>query len=86
MSGACFGFLPYNLAGPARIFLGDGGSLPVGFVVAATIMALPDGEAGGWTPILAAVILAGLPVLDTALVMISRRRAGIPLLTAGATT
>ena len=82
MSGACFGFLPYNLAGPARIFLGDGGSLPIGFVVAATIMALPD-EGGGWTPILAAVILAGLPVLDTTLVMISRRRAGIPLLTAG---
>ena len=50
MSGACFGFLPYNLAGPARIFLGDGGSLPIGFVVgghdhgpAAT------GEAGGLT-------------------------------------
>ena len=83
MSGACFGFLPYNLAGPARIFLGDGGSLPVGFVVAATIMALPDGDGSGWTRLLAAVMLAGLPVFDTALVMISRRRAGIPLLTAG---
>ncbi len=44
MSGACFGFLPYNLAGPARIFLGDGGSLPIGFVAAATIMALPEGD------------------------------------------
>ena len=32
---------------------------------------------------LAAVILAGLPVLDTALVMVSRRRAGMPLLTGG---
>ena len=79
MSGACLGFLPYNLSGPARIFLGDGGSLPVGFVVAATIMVLPDGGELGWTQILAAVILAGLPVVDTALVMISRRRAGIPL-------
>ena len=83
MSGACLGFLPYNLSGPARIFLGDGGSLPVGFVVAATIMVLPDGGELGWTQILAAVILAGLPVVDTALVMISRRRAGIPLLTGG---
>jgi len=83
LSGACLGFLPYNLAGPARIFLGDGGSLPIGFVVAAGIMALPDHGDLGWTRPLAAVILAGLPVVDTALVMISRRRAGIPLLTGG---
>jgi len=83
MSGACLGFLPYNLAGPAKIFLGDGGSLPVGFVVAATIMVLPGGGELGVTSLLAAVILAGLPVVDTALVMISRRRAGIPLLTGG---
>ncbi len=83
MSGACLGFLPYNLAGPARIFLGDGGSLPIGFVVAAGIMALPDQGDLGWTRLLAAVILAGLPVVDTALVFISRRRAGIALLTGG---
>ncbi len=83
MSGACAGFLPYNLAGPARIFLGDGGSLPVGFVVAATIMALPNGGGIGLPGVLAALILAGLPVVDTALVMISRRRAAVPLLMGG---
>lgn len=83
MSGACVGFLPYNLAGPARIFLGDGGSLPIGFLVAATIMALPGGGAVGLPVILAAVILAGLPVVDTALVVVSRRRAGVPLLAGG---
>src|SRR5680860_935973 len=83
MSGACLGFLPYNLAGPARIFLGDGGSLSIGLVVAAAIMALPDANELGSTQILAAVMLAGLPVVDTALVMISRRRARIPLLTGG---
>jgi len=83
MCGACVGFLPYNLAGPAKIFLGDGGSLPVGFVAAATIMAVPQGGGSEWTGLLAAVMLAGLPVVDTTLVMISRRRAGIPLLTGG---
>ncbi len=83
MTGACLGFLPYNLAGPARIFLGDGGSLPVGFVVAATIMAAGQGSGSGWAMPLAALILAGLPVVDTALVMISRRRAGVALLTGG---
>ncbi|MDQ3648289.1 MAG: O-antigen ligase family protein [Actinomycetota bacterium] len=81
MCGACVGFLPYNLAGPAKIFLGDGGSLPVGFVVAATIMAVPHGGGSEWTGLLAAVVLAGVPVVDTGLVMISRRRAGAPLLT-----
>ena len=43
LAGACLGFLPYNLTSPARIFLGDGGSLPIGFVVAAALMALPIG-------------------------------------------
>jgi UDP-GlcNAc:undecaprenyl-phosphate GlcNAc-1-phosphate transferase len=38
LAGACGGFLPYNLAGPARIFLGDGGSMPVGFILAASLM------------------------------------------------
>src|SRR4029077_16273049 len=37
MCGACLGFLPRNLAVPARIFLGDGGSMPIGFVVAVLV-------------------------------------------------
>jgi len=84
LAGACLGFLPYNLARPsARIFLGDGGSMPMGFVVAAAIMALPLGGQAGWHRLLAAVLLAGLPILDTSLVMVSRHRAGIPLLQGG---
>ncbi len=83
LAGACLGFLPYNLASPARIFLGDGGSLPIGFVVAASIMALPLGDELGFEHLLAAVLLAGLPILDTTLVSVSRRRAGVSLLTGG---
>jgi UDP-GlcNAc:undecaprenyl-phosphate GlcNAc-1-phosphate transferase len=83
LCGACLGFLRYNLAGPARIFLGDGGSMPMGFVVGATIMALPlDGELA-WHQLATAVLLAGLPLLDTTLVVLSRRRAGISLLQGG---
>ncbi len=29
LGGACLGFLPRNLFPPARIFLGDGGSMPL---------------------------------------------------------
>lgn len=83
MGGACLGFLPYNLARPARIFLGDGGSLPIGFVVAASLMAVPGSDEVGWSFLMAAALLAGLPILDTALVMVSRRRAGVRLMTGG---
>jgi glycosyl transferase family 4/O-antigen ligase/polysaccharide polymerase Wzy-like membrane protein len=83
LAGACLGFLPYNLSAPARIFLGDGGSLPIGFVLAAAIMALPADHDTGLARLLAAGLLAGLPVLDTALVFVSRWRAGVPLLSGG---
>jgi UDP-GlcNAc:undecaprenyl-phosphate/decaprenyl-phosphate GlcNAc-1-phosphate transferase len=83
LAGACMGFLPYNLSAPARIFLGDGGSLPVGFALAASIMALPGNEPGGWEVVLAAMLLAGLPVVDTLLVLVSRRRRKMPLFRGG---
>jgi UDP-GlcNAc:undecaprenyl-phosphate/decaprenyl-phosphate GlcNAc-1-phosphate transferase len=79
LAGACAGFLPHNLARPARIFLGDGGSTPVGFVVAATIIAIPDG-ALDWATLLASAPLAGIPIFDTALVVVSRRRRGAKVL------
>jgi UDP-GlcNAc:undecaprenyl-phosphate GlcNAc-1-phosphate transferase len=83
LAGACAGFLPFNLASPARIFLGDGGSVPIGFTLAATIMALPGGGRLGWALIPLAVLLVGLPALDTALVIVSRRRRGAGVFTGG---
>lgn len=79
--GACLGFLCWNLAGPARIFLGDGGSMPLGFIVAAlAIAAQPTGDLGG-SAVLTASLLVGLVILDTTLVTVSRRRRGVALLT-----
>ena len=82
VAGACIGFLPHNLADPARIFLGDGGSMPLGFVVAALAMAAIGGELGR-SAVLAGGLVAGLPILDTTLVIVSRRRRGIPFVTGG---
>jgi len=76
LSGACAGFLHYNLATPSRIFLGDGGSMPLGVVLAAAIMSLEGGAEIGWAMILVTVVLVGLPALDTALVIVSRLRRG----------
>jgi UDP-GlcNAc:undecaprenyl-phosphate/decaprenyl-phosphate GlcNAc-1-phosphate transferase len=83
LAGACAGFLPWNLAGPARIFLGDGGSMTLGFLVAALAMAagrhlnLHDGN------VLAVALVVGVPILDTTLVIVSRRRRRVSVLTGG---
>jgi UDP-GlcNAc:undecaprenyl-phosphate GlcNAc-1-phosphate transferase len=86
LAGSCLGFLPYNLpAGgrPARIFLGDGGSLPLGFVLAAATMQIPIPQDLGWPAILAGGLLLGILALDTLLVVVSRTRRGVPLVTGG---
>jgi UDP-GlcNAc:undecaprenyl-phosphate GlcNAc-1-phosphate transferase len=82
-AGACLGFLRYNLAKPSKIFLGDGGSMPLGFVVAGAVMASPGAQDFGWSAILALAPMVGLPILDTTLVVISRRRGGRPVLSGG---
>jgi UDP-GlcNAc:undecaprenyl-phosphate GlcNAc-1-phosphate transferase len=82
-AGACAGFLRHNLARPARIFLGDGGSMPLGFLIACLAMAVVRGRSLGASELFACGLLAGVPVLDTTLVMLSRRRRGLSVLTAG---
>jgi UDP-GlcNAc:undecaprenyl-phosphate GlcNAc-1-phosphate transferase len=74
LAGACVGFLRYNLAHPARIFMGDGGSMPIGFILAAAIMALPETSGGGALTLVPAGLLVGLAIFDTILVIVSRSR------------
>jgi UDP-GlcNAc:undecaprenyl-phosphate GlcNAc-1-phosphate transferase len=83
LAGACVGFLGHNLARPARIFLGDGGSLPVGFLVAAIAMLVCNGHGLGVSAVAYGALLAGLAIFDTALVVVSRLRARVPLVTPG---
>jgi len=85
LAGACAGFLRYNLRRdkPARIFLGDGGSMPIGFLVAAMAMNIPASDELGWPLLLVGGLLLAIPVLDTTLVIVSRTRRGISLLTGG---
>jgi UDP-GlcNAc:undecaprenyl-phosphate GlcNAc-1-phosphate transferase len=81
--GACLGFLVYNF-NPASIFMGDAGSLFLGFVLAATAIKLrfPAGlEIVTW---MVPVLILGLPLFDTGLVIVSRLRRGLnPLTTPG---
>lgn len=83
VAGACLGFLPYNLASPARIFLGDGGSIPVGFAVATLVMAGASDAFPAAQAVPVGVLLVGVALLDTALVIVSRLRRGVSILTGG---
>jgi len=84
LCGACLGFLPHNLSRPsARIFLGDGGSMPVGFAIAALVMIGASSAAAEWQALVMGLLLVGVPALDTCLVVVSRRRRGISILTGG---
>jgi UDP-GlcNAc:undecaprenyl-phosphate GlcNAc-1-phosphate transferase len=68
--GACGGFLRHNWA-PARIYMGDSGSLTLGFLLAvASLHASIKGAAA--VAILAPILALGLPVIDTLLVMAVR--------------
>ena len=84
LCGACLGFLPHNLSRPsARIFLGDGGSMPIGFAIASLVMIGASTAAAQWQALVMGLLLVGVPALDTCLVVVSRRRRGISILTGG---
>jgi UDP-GlcNAc:undecaprenyl-phosphate GlcNAc-1-phosphate transferase len=83
LCGACIGFLPHNLARPSRIFLGDGGSMPLGFAVAVLVASAAHAAAPSTLSLLIGFLLVGIPALDTTLVIISRRRRGVSILTGG---
>jgi UDP-GlcNAc:undecaprenyl-phosphate/decaprenyl-phosphate GlcNAc-1-phosphate transferase len=74
------GFLVYNF-NPASIFMGDSGSLFLGFFLAATAV-LYDAEAGRSGNMLAVwavpVLLLSLPIFDTTFVTVMRKWAGRP--------
>lgn len=85
LAGACIGFLYFNWH-PASIFMGDAGSLPLGFLLASSAMRLSSGpwSLGGWGVAVAGVGLTlAMAVFDTALVVVSRVRAGRSIMVGG---
>ena len=81
--GACIGFLVYNL-NPATIFMGDGGALFIGFLLAAVGIKLRFPDNVDFVTWMVPVLVLALPILDTTLVFISRLRRGKnPLTTPG---
>ncbi len=81
--GACIGFLVYNV-NPASIFMGDTGSLFLGYTLAAVGIKLRFPANVTFVTWMIPVLVLGLPIMDTALVTVSRLRRGLnPLTTPG---
>jgi UDP-GlcNAc:undecaprenyl-phosphate GlcNAc-1-phosphate transferase len=78
MAGAVLGFLPYN-APPASIFLGDAGSMLLGFFVATMVMLFALEGTLRW--FLAAGVVFGLPIMDTGLAVVRRVLKGVSIFT-----
>jgi len=68
--GATLGFLKFNYY-PAKIFMGDTGSLQLGFLLA-TIGLISETKGQTTIALLAPIIILGVPIFDTALAIIRR--------------
>ncbi len=74
LGGAAIGFLPYNF-NPARIFLGDAGSLFIGYVFA-TVSIIGTSKTAIAISLIVPLVILALPVLDTAAVIVRRSMTG----------
>jgi UDP-GlcNAc:undecaprenyl-phosphate/decaprenyl-phosphate GlcNAc-1-phosphate transferase len=82
--GVCVGFLPHNFS-PARVFMGDSGSMLLGLLLASTTITLtgsvgPNAVTTDLTPVLLPLALPlsamALPFLDVLLAIVRRTAAG----------
>lgn len=77
LAGSLLGFLRFNQR-PARIFLGDTGSLFIGFMLGALTMLVSYSTHNGRLTLLTPIVLLAIPVFDTAFVAWHRARRGVP--------
>ncbi|HEX4620651.1 MAG TPA: MraY family glycosyltransferase [Myxococcaceae bacterium] len=80
LAGAVLGFLIFNF-NPASIFMGDTGSMFLGFVLASVSIKTSQ-KAGAAVAMLVPVIALGLPIMDTLLAMVRRAALGRPMFSA----
>jgi UDP-GlcNAc:undecaprenyl-phosphate/decaprenyl-phosphate GlcNAc-1-phosphate transferase len=74
--GAVLGFLPFNF-NPASIFMGDTGSMFLGYICGTMILLFAQNQTVKWC--LAGIIMFGLPMMDTFLAIVRRKLNGKPI-------
>lgn len=79
-AGALLGFLVYNF-NPASIFMGDSGSLFIGYFLGGAALYHPGGTGQNrlFSMLAAPVLILAIPILDTTLVTITRKLHGRPI-------
>jgi len=85
LAGACIGFLPHNFS-PARVFMGDSGSMLIGLLLAAATTSVTGSLDPSVTtgldlfplvlPLLLPIAVIAVPVADVALAVVRRTRSG----------
>lgn len=70
LAGGALGFLPFNFH-PAKIFMGDGGSLFLGFMLATNSIIGPV-KSATVVALIASVLVLGVPIFDTAFAILRR--------------
>lgn len=75
LAGCALGFLRYNFH-PASIFLGDSGSLLMGFIMGVVTL-LSVTRVAGLTTIIIPLIISAIPIIDTFSAIVRRRRAHV---------
>lgn len=76
--GALLGFLPYNF-NPATIFMGDAGSLLVGYLCVSTMLLFAYETGNGLLLVSACLIVFAVPITDTSLAIFRRKLQGKPI-------
>lgn len=75
--GACLAFLIFNF-NPAKIFMGDSGSLTLGFLLGIASL-LAATRTAVFVAMLVPLMAAGVPIIDTASAIIRRKREHMPI-------
>lgn len=78
LAGAALGFLIYNFP-PARIFLGDGGSQLLGFLIGSLSLTGVSRKAETAVMLFIPVVALGLPIIDTAVAIVRRWYKRLPV-------
>ena len=74
--GASLGFLRWNFK-PAKIFMGDGGAMFLGFMLATLALKLRLAPTSATFALMIPILILAVPIFDTTLVSISRSRRGL---------
>lgn len=77
IAGAALGFLYYNF-NPARIFMGDSGSMFLGYMLAG-ISVIGAVKSAATIALIVPILALGLPILDTTFAIVRRYRGGVPI-------